>query len=145
MKRASLVGSVHIITVLYSSTMISGMTGIIKADTRGIAVQRKVPVFFEDEGNFEDYPIFSRDIPQWSRISDTEVKRINEIPVIRVGSVEVLSLTTSSAIHVGPNCELDLESRIKAIRHFITGYPKALEGYKGVIVLGADNDIENEI
>ncbi|EGG38438.1 hypothetical protein HMPREF9412_0659 [Paenibacillus sp. HGF5] len=37
-------------------------------------------------------------------------------------------------MQVGSNDTMELESRVKAIRHFITDAPQELKDYKGVIV-----------
>jgi len=135
MKRNVFVDNLHIINISDASTCICGKSGDIHAYTQALAVQRQVPVFYEDEGRFEDYPIFTREIPKWEDDSDVEMDIIQEHKLIRVNRVDVVSVASASTVQIGATEQLDLEARVKAIRHFISGQPKALERYKGIIVL----------
>ncbi|WP_194542110.1 spore germination protein GerPE [Paenibacillus sp. JZ16] len=134
MKRHSHVDHMYIINISDSSACICGESGHIDANTRALAVQRQVPVFFEDEGDYEDYSIFSRSIPTWSPQSDVELNIIQDHKKIHVGCIDIIATASASVVQVGPNDTMDLESRVKAIRHFITGAPEYLKDYKGVIV-----------
>ncbi|MBX4149260.1 spore germination protein GerPE [Paenibacillus lautus] len=134
MKRHSHVDHMYIINISDSSACICGESGHIDANTRALAVQRQVPVFFEDEGDYEDYSIFSRSIPTWPPQSDVELNIIQDHKKIHVGCIDIIATASASVVHVGPNDTMDLESRVKAIRHFITGAPEYLKDYKGVIV-----------
>lgn len=60
---------------------------------------------------------------------------IQEHNLIRVNRVDVLSVASASTVQIGTTEQLDLEARVKAIRHFITDQPMALERYKGIIIL----------
>ena len=51
-----------------------------------------------------------------------------------MGCIDIIATASASVVQVGPNDTMDLESRVKAIRHFITGAPEYLKDYKGVIV-----------
>ncbi|ANY71564.1 spore gernimation protein KA [Paenibacillus ihbetae] len=135
MKRNVYVENMHIINISDGSTCICGRSEDLHAYTEALAVQRQVPVFYEDEGSFEDYPIFTRDIPKLPDISDVEMDIIQEHNLIRVNRVDVLSVASASTVQIGTTEQLDLEARVKAIRHFITDQPKALERYKGIIIL----------
>ncbi|MEC0255740.1 spore germination protein GerPE [Paenibacillus lautus] len=142
MKRHSHVDHMYIINISNSSACICGESGHIDANTRALAVQRQVPVFFEDEGNYEDYSIFSRSIPTWPSQSDVELNIIQDHKKIHVGCLEIIAAASASVVQVGPNDTMDLESRVKAIRHFITDAPEYLKDYKGVIV--KKNFVEKE-
>lgn len=134
MKRHSHVDNMYIINISNSSVFVCGESGHIDADTRALAVQRQVPVFFEDEGQYEDYSIFSRSIPTWPPYSDVKLNIIQDYKKIHVGCVDIIATASASVVQVGPNDTMDLESRVKAIRHFITDAPEYLKDYKGVIV-----------
>ncbi|MGG3281501.1 spore germination protein GerPE [Paenibacillus solani] len=134
MKRHVLVDNVYIINISNSSACICGESGLIDAYTRALAVQRQVPVFFEDEGKYEDYPIFSRSIPAWQLPSEVELDVIQDFKAIHVGCLDVITTASSSVVQLGPNDMMELESRVKAIRHFITDAPQELKDYVGVIV-----------
>jgi len=134
MKRHVFVDNVYIINISNSSACICGDSGLIDAYTRALAVQRQVPVFFEDEGNYEDYSIFTRSIPGWQLSSEVELDVINEYKTIHVGCLEVTATASSSVVQLGSNDTMELESRVKAIRHFITDVSSELKDYVGVIV-----------
>ena len=85
---------------------------------------------FEDEGDYEDYSIFSRSIPTWPPQSEVELNIIQDRRKIHVGCIDIIATASASVVQVGPNDTMDLESRVKAIRHFITGAPEYLKDYK---------------
>ncbi|AYB44942.1 spore germination protein GerPE [Paenibacillus lautus] len=134
MKRHVLVDNVYIINISNSSACICGESGHIDAYTRALAIQRQVPVFFEDEGNYEDYPIFSRSIPAWQLPSEVDLDVRHDHKTIQVGCLDVIATASASVVQVGSNDTMDLESRVKAIRHFITDASQELKDYTGIIV-----------
>ena len=101
MKRHVLVDNVYIINISNSSACICGESGHIDAYTRALAIQRQVPVFFEDEGNYEDYPIFSRSIPAWQLPSEVDLDVIHDHKTIHVGCLDVIATASASVVQVG--------------------------------------------
>lgn len=119
MKRTSIVGSVHINTVIFDSTIQVGDNRYIDANAYIFALQRERAEFRVNEEPLEKHPIFRRAIPQLSLREDLRMYRKNTVPAITVGTVNVKSVSTSSVLQVGSNTCIDLTSRIKHVRQFL--------------------------
>lgn len=135
MHRISIVHNICIDSVAEGSTFICGDVGGICARSRVLALQREVSIFFEDEGSFADYPVFSKEIPKPVNDEDIQLNIYNESPLIQVEGIKILGVSTASAFQVGSNYRMDLESRRKHIRHFVTNIPSSLKKMKQTIVL----------
>lgn len=84
-----------------------------------IAVQREKAIFWEDEFNFRDYPIFKKEIPQPIVDEEIEMTIKNESPLIRVQNIFIRSLVGSSVVHIGSSEMIQSETREKHIRHLL--------------------------
>lgn len=135
MGRISCVANINVGIVSEASTFIGGDAIAIRAQTNALAIQREVSIFFEDEGSFADWPAFTRPIPQPGVEEDLNLAIWNESPVIRVGAVKLTAVTFSSVFQVGSNARMDLESRRKHIRHFVTDVPEEKKQRKETIVI----------
>jgi spore germination protein PE len=103
-----------------SATLIVGDSVKITARSRALAVQRQVAVFFKKDGEFEDYPLFTKEIPQPIINERVNMSIVQESPYIKVGHVKVLGVASASAMQIGSTRFIDLESRLKHFRQFIT-------------------------
>ena len=62
-QRTACVDKIKIDSVSFSSILQIGDSEEIRALSRAIAVQREAEIFFDNEGNFASYPVFSEAIP----------------------------------------------------------------------------------
>jgi spore germination protein PE len=119
MKRTALVGDIQINGVSTSSIVHIGDTVAIRPRNRVFAVQRQIPTFWSNEGDFEQYPIFSTPIPLPAAVP-IRMSVDNLCSIIQVGRAQILGISSSSIMQVGNNRTIDAEARIKNIRQFIT-------------------------
>jgi spore germination protein PE len=126
MIRTSIVNHVIITSVTSASTLIFGDAVKITARNRALAVQRQVAKFFENEGEFEDFDLFTQPIPQPDRDGLVNMRVINESPFIEVNSVDVIGVAQASTLQIGSTMIFDLESRIKHFRQFVSNERKTL-------------------
>lgn len=87
-----------------------------KPKTQAIAVQRQKSIYFGNEGNFEAYDIFSKPIPLPIIYEDVKINIRNHNPLIQVGNVRVIAISSSSLVQIGTNQRIESEARIKHIR-----------------------------
>ncbi|PYI55740.1 spore germination protein GerPE [Paenibacillus flagellatus] len=116
MPRLSVVDDISVNEVTFSSTLLVGDIEDVKPRTMALAVQREVPTFRGDEGSFESFPIFKRPIPRPVPDEPVAMTINNARSLIRVGWVDVLSVSTSSLLQVGSSRSIDAETRTKHIR-----------------------------
>jgi spore germination protein PE len=120
MSRWSIVGEMKINSVSQASILQIGDNNFIKPVSKALAVQRQVSEFKGNEGDFDDYAIFSREIPLPPVHNESVQMSIdNTCSRIQVGGVFLYAVTASSVFQVGTNCRIEAETRIKHIRHFI--------------------------
>ncbi|MCR8641199.1 spore germination protein GerPE [Paenibacillus sp. N1-5-1-14] len=136
MWRTSRVINILIDGVSEASTFICGDSGRIKSRSRALALQREVSIFYEDEGDFADYPVFSREIPSFDPCENEVSMEIhNPCHFIKVNCVKVLAVSAASTFQVGSNLELDLVCKRKHIRNFVTDIPADLKKKKQTKVI----------
>lgn len=123
MSRISAVDWIKAENVSSASVFQIGDSYLLNLKSRVLALQREVAVFNGKEGNFEDFPIFKRTIPEVKLEEDLTMSVKNESNFIRVGCVEILSITDSSAFQAGSNLAIGAESRRKHIRQFVRQLP----------------------
>jgi spore germination protein PE len=123
MKRISVVHHIKILSVTRASQAIFGDAVMIKAKSQALAVQRQIAVFFEGEGNFENYPFFTKKIPKSVTDERITMNFEQQAPTINVRSVYIIGVADSSTMQVGSTCFIETESRIKQFRQFVTSIP----------------------
>ncbi|UQZ87429.1 hypothetical protein SK3146_06726 [Paenibacillus konkukensis] len=69
----------------------------------------------ETELNFEQFPLYSREIPEIKANEDIEMTVNNDDSAIHVGLIRVNALAASSVIQAGRNERIQSEARIKRI------------------------------
>lgn len=98
---------------------------------QGISIQRSKAIYGFDEPYFASYPMFCYELPplyQW--LPDGKV--VHEmygklaplpppLPTIEVGSVNIITSSSSSNIHIGNGSKRVAENRQKNIRQFLDG------------------------
>ncbi|MFK2825527.1 spore germination protein GerPE [Bacillus sp. B190/17] len=118
-KRTSVVKHIRVVTVSDSSVVEIGDSAAMKLGNRVLAVQRQTELFYGNEGNFEDYPIFSKAIPVLKTDENLAFTRYNLSPFIRVGHINIIGVASSSVLHIGSTGMIHADSRIKHIRQLL--------------------------
>ncbi len=84
-----------------------------------LAVQRDKAIFYETEFEFNDYTAFSEPLPLPEDCEPITIQTFHENPTIRVDKVNVSFVAASSVIHIGSSECVELETRVKNIRHLV--------------------------
>ncbi len=104
-----------------------GSTGVIEiGDTVELApsiwtnaIQREKAIFFDNELDYADYPMFYEEIPQPYIDEQLELATVNKSSTIQVGQVDLLSIVASAVLQIGSGETIAAESRTKNIRHLL--------------------------
>ncbi|MGQ5394094.1 spore germination protein GerPE [Paenibacillus sp. M.A.Huq-84] len=113
---------VKVNTVSLASILQVGDNKLIKPVSKALAVQRNISMFKGDEGNFDDFGIFSRDLPlPLTENESVKVSFNNNCSRIQVGGIFVDGIAAASVLQIGSNKNIQAESRIKHIRQVING------------------------
>lgn len=115
-KRTSIVDKMNILSVSFASILEIGDSVSITPLSRALAVQREYQLFFEDEGNWDDFPIFSKTIPQPEMDEDIQINYYYENPVIKVHHIDITGASTSAVVQIGSTKKINSEARVKHIR-----------------------------
>jgi spore germination protein PE len=119
MRRISTVHDVLILNVEFSSIVHLGDNVVIKPRSKALAVNRELPVYLGNEGEFANYPLFSRPIPQLEASELIEMDIHNKSGFIKVNHIKILGIAEAAVFQVG-SCEvIDAESRIKQFRQLL--------------------------
>jgi len=116
LQRTASVKNIEIRSLAIASVFQIGDSNLIRGFSRAIAVQREVELFFDNEGNFADYPIFSEPIPLIPISETINMSRQNINPFIKVGNIDIIGVSSSSIVHLGNTNHVTLETRVKHIR-----------------------------
>lgn len=119
LKRTSYVNNVRVRALIISSSFEIGDSSYIHAFSRAIAVQRERELFFSNEQHFEDYPIFSVEIPFDPLTEELTYETTSINPFIKVNNINIIAFSTSSTLHIGNTKNVYLEARLKHIRDLL--------------------------
>lgn len=119
MERWSVVRNVKIINTLFSPIIQVGDNIAICPKSKALAIQRQYPIYRGDEGEFADYAIFTRPIPQPAIYEHIHLSRRNAAPFIQVDELKVIGVSTASVVQIGTNRIIQAESRTKHIRQYM--------------------------
>lgn len=117
--RFSCVKNLYVNSLLSSSILSIGDTSVINPETKVLAIQREVPIFYENEGDFSAYPLFSQPIEQPIVKESVEMIIINKSPKIQVENINITGVSSSSIVHIGTTECIKNESRIKNFRQLL--------------------------
>ncbi|MDF2680000.1 MAG: spore gernimation protein [Brevibacillus sp.] len=117
--RTSHVHSLTNISIDASSVLQIGDSEKMDAISYILAVQRDKAIFFENEFLFRDYTIFSEPIPIPPDQEPITIITLHDAPSIRVDKVNVSFAAASAVIHIGSSECVELETRVKNIRHLV--------------------------
>lgn len=85
-----------------------------------LAVQKELPLFATDEGEFGKFRIFNMSFPPLPPITEQlKMEVIDENPSIHVNHIHILGISTSGNVHVGSTCHIQSEARVKHFRHLL--------------------------
>ncbi|EIT84709.1 GerPE protein [Fictibacillus macauensis ZFHKF-1] len=119
--RLAQVQHIKLNSVLLSSVVNVGDTGEIRSQARAIALQKFTPTFSQElvkKVDFANYQTFQIPRPQPTQPNGVQMSIENRYPVIEVGSIRIIGMSTCGILHVGNVGEVDLEARVKQIREY---------------------------
>ncbi|MFS0864179.1 spore germination protein GerPE [Fredinandcohnia sp. 179-A 10B2 NHS] len=119
MKRISVVDYIKINALLFSSIFEIGDTTRIAPVSKALAVQREVPIFFTNEGDLSNYPIFTKELPTVPINERISMESYHQNPVIKVNSIRILGVSSSSVVQIGSTEIIESQSRVKHIRQLL--------------------------
>lgn len=114
--RTSYVNEFFVNSASITSVLEMGDSQYIQAFSRAIAVQREQEIFFANEDNFKQFPIFSLSLPIEPFDENITVQKVHLSPAIQVNKIRLTAISTSSIVHIGNSNHVALESRIINIR-----------------------------
>lgn len=117
-QRTSVVDSINISTVSFSSIVELGDATYHQALSRAIAVQRQKELFYGSEGDYKDYAVFKEPIPLIPIIENVESNFENLKPIIKVHHINITGISSASLLQIGNCRHIYTEARIKHIRQF---------------------------
>lgn len=119
----------HISVVHNSAVLSMGVSAIfqigdvnqMELKSRALAVQREISYFLKNEGQFEDFSIFTdNEITIPTRSTDVKMNIINECPFVEVNDVTIVTLLNSACFQIGSVDYVFSNSRLLQIRQYIT-------------------------
>ncbi|WP_018662409.1 spore germination protein GerPE [Heyndrickxia acidiproducens] len=116
MARNSMVDQLLVKNVIFASNVIVGDSCKINMSARVLAIQRQKELYFGFEAPFEAFPIFSQVIPVPPITEEIQIQRYHADPAIKVGTVNIIGLSTSAVVQIGSTQDISLESRIHHVR-----------------------------
>ncbi|MBT2678137.1 spore germination protein GerPE [Bacillus sp. ISL-35] len=118
-KRIAIVDQIKIDSVIFSSVFQIGDSQQIQAFSRALAVQREKEEFYDNEGEFSAFPIFSEPITFQPDVETIISSTHNINPVLKVRSINILGVSSSAVVHLGNSCNISMEARVKHIRQLL--------------------------
>ncbi len=119
MQRISVVDLIYVNSVSFSSILEIGDSKKITPVSQALAVQREVPLFFTNEGDFSQYPLFSRELPKVKVTETVNMEIFNQNPVIKVDSIKVNGVSSAAVMQIGSTGTIHTESKVKHIRKLL--------------------------
>ncbi|MCD7034897.1 spore germination protein GerPE [Metabacillus sp. GX 13764] len=119
MRRLSVVKTAYVNVVGIASVFNIGDSSKITPRTRVFAVQREAEIFFDGEGDLNQFEIFSLPLPVPVRSEFVRTCIINENAAINAQYVKILGVSTASIFHIGSTNFIDAEARIKHTRQLL--------------------------
>lgn len=116
LKRTSKVDSLKIDSVGNSSVTHIGDSSTINGFSRAMAIQREKELFFSNEGNFDDFRIFTSSLPIPPLDEPICVQSTSINSFIKVGSIDIIGISAAALLHIGNSEHIQMESRILHIR-----------------------------
>jgi spore germination protein PE len=119
LQRTSYVDNVAVKIASFASTIQLGDSCIINGLSRALAVQREAEIFYGNEGSFAAYSVFSEPIPLPPITEPINFRIHNPKPLIKVQTIDIIGVSSSSILHVGNSKHISMEARVKHIRQLL--------------------------
>jgi spore germination protein PE len=119
LSRFSQVQKINLTSLANSSIMQIGDSRCVNAISRALAIQREAEIFFGNEGDFSNYPIFKESIPLPPVDEEVSFQKVDLVPCIKVSHININGLASASIVHIGNSENVYMESRVKHIRHLL--------------------------
>jgi len=116
MVRISFVKLIQVDSISASAILIVGDAQRLNSDSKALLFQQDSPTYLETGGNFDDYSIFSKEIPEPTELIPVQMNIVNESKFINVRELIITGVDTSSIVQIGSNRSIACESRSKQIR-----------------------------
>ncbi|MBS4210666.1 spore germination protein GerPE [Bacillus sp. FJAT-50079] len=111
--RSSHVKDIRVKSMLLGAVMEVGDSVHLSAHSNVIAIQREKEIFYGNEGNFQEIPLFTEPIPlPTPPFMPPIIHKVNEIPNITVNCISIIGISASAIFHIGNTDHVSLESRI---------------------------------
>ncbi|KGX83900.1 spore germination protein GerPE [Pontibacillus marinus] len=115
-KRISRVGDIHVNSLTYSSIIEIGDAVEATPNSRALAVQKEGAIFTDRDFPFNDFPVFTEELPYFDKKISIDQERVPCNPYIDVNSVHIEGISAASILQVGNLEYLDAEARVKHFR-----------------------------
>jgi len=119
LQRTSYVDKINVKIVSFSSILQIGDSCIINSFNRALAVQRETEIFYGNEGSFSAHSVFYEPIPLPEIYEPFISKTHNPKPLIKVPTIDIIGISSSSILHVGNSRHISMEARVKHIRQLL--------------------------
>ena len=119
-RRFSQVGTIKVTAVTFSSIFEIGDSNNITPSVKALAVRREVPIFFSNEGGFDQFSIFTRPLPKVAVNESVTMATYNNKPFINVNMIRIHGVSSSAVFQVGSTNVINAEARVKHIRQLLS-------------------------
>ncbi len=116
-----MVKHIKVISLRTDAIIHIGDVAYIHPSTNVLAVQREIPIFYENEGDLTKFSLFSQPIPQPSMKDTVPMNVINISPFIKVKRIKIQGVAASAIFQVGSRKWVSSEARVKHIRQLLRG------------------------
>jgi spore germination protein PE len=114
LSRTSKVENLIVKLVSFSSTLQLGDVSFIDGNSTALAIQRETELFYGTEGEEATFTIPPPVLPITETLTLTKT---NKIPLIKVGDINVLGVSSSSILGVGNVGHVRMQAKVRHIRH----------------------------
>lgn len=119
LSRTSIVDQLKADTIAFSSVIQIGDSTYIHGFSRALAVHREADTFLGNEGNFLSFKAFTQGIPMVPIDDTISMKTLNFNPAIKVNTIDINGISSSSVVHIGSSKHVSMEARVKHIRQLL--------------------------
>jgi len=116
MVRISFVKLIQVDSISASAILIVGDAQRLNPDSKALLFQQETSSYLETDGDFNEFSVFSKEIPEPTELIPVQMNIVNESKFINVRELAITGVDTSSIVQIGSNCSIECESRSKQIR-----------------------------
>ncbi|WP_158598226.1 spore germination protein GerPE [Falsibacillus albus] len=117
--RQSIVQNTTVDVMGFAAVIEIGDSCYIRSKSNVLATQRERELFFDEEGSYEDYPIFNEPIPIPHEREPVYINKLNANGTIRVNKIRINGISNAAILHIGSTNDVYLENRTHHIRQLI--------------------------